>query len=839
MPQNQNPFPFTGLTDKEVVASSAKDGKNLSDAETKGTFWPALKDTITEPMFILLIATAIIYFVLRQYSEGLFMVVAIILVSGISSFQDSRSRKALEALKAFTKGRARLIRNNEVLELSADEVVVGDYVVAEEGALIVADGLVVRDNDFSVNESVLTGESFAVIKHNADAANNKVYQGTLAVSGLAVFKVTAVGHNTQFGKIGKSLEGIEYEKTPLQIQLDKFVRNMAILGGLVFLAIWGVNFFRTHLVLDSFLKGLTLAMSVLPEEIPVAFTSFMALGAWRLMKQGIIIKQTKTVETLGSATVICTDKTGTITENRMQLAEIYIYKTNQVLSPQHWNTPEGIELLSIAMWASEPVPFDPMEVELHRAYGQATKLDAREHHKLVHEYPLSGKPPMMTHVFEDDKGHRIIAAKGAPESVLRYSALSAEEQTKVSTFITEMLNKGYRVLAVAETTFEGNNFKAEQQDYVFNFLGFVAFYDPPKANITSVLKQFYDAGIVVKIITGDNEITTRSIAMQANFAGADRSVNGDELLKMNDEELKIAVQQNNIFTRMFPEAKLRIIRALKEEHNIVAMTGDGVNDAPALKAAHIGIAMGKRGSEPAKQASALILVDDDLAKMVDAIAMGRKIYSNLKKAIQYIISIHMPIMLSVSVPLILNWKFPNIFTPVHIIFLEIVMGPTCSLVYENEPPEKNSMLQPPRALSTNFLQWRELSISIVQGLVITLGTMGIYQYAVWKGFDENHTRALVFTTLVMANIFLTLVNRSFYYSVFTSFTHKNNLLWGMLGTTVVLLGSILYVPWFSRFFRFEALNFMEVSVTVLIGFVSVIWIEGWKWVRRMRASKSS
>lgn len=838
MTETKNPFPYTGLSDAETAASKLKWGTNTAIDSTGNPFWVALKNTFIEPMFLILVATSAIYFVMGKFSEGAFMLAAIVLVSTISFYQDSRSRKALAALKTLTQAKAKVIRNNKVLEMATDEIVVDDLVVTEEGALLPADGEVIHAHDFAVNESVLTGESFSVIKDESDIENNKVFQGTLAVSGLAVFKVTSVGKLTQFGKIGKSLENITEEKTPLQVQIGKFVRNMAIAGVIVFLIIWGVSFYQTRSVLNSLLKGLTLAMSVLPEEIPVAFTTFMALGAWRLAKLGIIVKQTKTVETLGSASVICTDKTGTITQNRMELAAIYVQSTKALLGTQKWETPEAQYLLTIAMWASEPVPFDPMEVALHNTYKDFVSDDKRPLYKLTYEYPLSGKPPMMTHVFEDDKGHRIIACKGAAESVLKYSNLQPAEQLVAMHFAEQMAREGYRVLGVGETTFAGTDFKKEQQGYVFNFLGFVAFYDPPKLNIKEVLDQFYQAGINVKIITGDNAITTAAIAKQAGFIGADKTLNGEELLKMSEEELNAVVGNTNIFTRMFPDAKLRIIKALKEEHQIVAMTGDGVNDAPALKAAHIGIAMGKRGSEIAKQASALILTDDDLGKMVDAIAMGRKIYSNLKKAIRYIISIHIPIILTVAIPLILGWIYPNIFTPVHVIFLELIMGPTCSLVYENEPLEKNSMTQPPRKLTETFLGWREFLVSIIQGVVITLGTLSVYWYAVMNGYNENLTRTMVFTTLVVANILLTLVNRSFYYSIFASMGYKNKLLFAVIIVTALLLTGLLLIPFARNFFGFAPMSLTQLGISVIVGMMAVMWFELYKLaIRRRQTAK--
>lgn len=833
MAEPNKAFPFTGLTDTEVNAARQQWGSNAGPEKDTNTFWPALKSAITEPMFLLLVAASVIYFVLGETSEGVFMLVAIILVSAISLYQDSRSRKALAALKAFTQAKAKVLRNNVLTEIPSAEIVMGDYVVSEEGTLIPADGLVVQANDFSVNESILTGESFSVTKTEEDAANNTVAQGTLVLSGLAVFKVTAIGNATQLGKIGKSIESIAEEKTPLQKQITGFVRNMAIIGAVVFFIMWGINYYHTRLILESLVKVLALAMSILPEEIPVAFTSFMALGAWRLMKLGIIVKQTQTVEALGSASVICTDKTGTITENKMQLASMYVQSTAQVLKPEQHDSEAAQQLLTIAMWASEPVPFDPMETALHNAYTSFTTNDQRPYYKLVHEYPLSGTPPMMTHFFEDEKGKRIVACKGAAESVLRHSTLSPEQQAAAMQVAAQMAAEGYRVLGVGETTFEGNNYKKEQQEYVFTFLGFVAFYDPPKANIAHVLQQFYDAGISVKIITGDNAITTAAIAKQAGFKGADKTLNGEELLKMSDAEIRAVVSSTNIFTRMFPEAKLRIINALKEEQYIVAMTGDGVNDGPALKAAHIGIAMGKRGSEIAKQAAGIILTDDDLGRMVDAIAMGRKIYTNLKKAIQYIISIHIPIILTVALPLILGWAYPNIFTPVHVIFLELIMGPTCSLVYENEPLEPNSMQQPPRIISNSFLQWRELWISIVQGLVITGGTIGIYQYALTQGYNENLTRAMVFTTLVVANMVLTLVNRSFYYSILTAYKYKNILLRIVLAVTAALLACVLYIPFVRSFLKFDFLPATPFAIAAGAGFVSVIWFEVYKLIKRM------
>lgn len=828
-----NNFDIKGLTQAQVLEAREKYGYNRLDYKKENAFWEALKGFAKDPMVILLLVASSIYFISGKTGDGIFLASALVLISGISLYQDSRSRNALEKLKDYTQAKSKVIRNEKIEEINSEDLVVGDSLMIEEGTSISADGIIVHSNDFSANESILTGESFPVSK-DKDQKDNLVFQGTTVASGLAIATVTAIGGETKLGKIGKSLESIEEEKTPLELQISNFVKKMAMIGGVVFLIVWAINYFHTYDIMDSLLKALTLAMSILPEEIPVAFTTFMALGAWRLMKKGIVVKQMKTVETLGSATVICTDKTGTITENKMSLAKLFALKNPAITDAEKALNDNDKELITIAMFASEPIPFDPMEVALHAAYAKDIADDVRPHFKMAHEYPLGGTPPMMTHIFEDNSGKRIIATKGAPEAIIAVCKLSTDEKKQIVDAINALTTEGYRVLAVAEADFKGNDFPKTQQEFSFNFKGIVAFYDPPKKNIHAVLEHFYKAGIAVKIITGDNAETTSSIAQQIGFKGFDKSITGDDLMKLSDENLKKCVKETQIFTRMFPEAKLKIIEALKAQNEIVAMTGDGVNDGPALKAAHIGIAMGKKGTEIAKQAASLILLKDDLSKMVNAVAMGRKIYANLKKAIQFIISIHIPIILTVFIPLALGWIYPNIFSPLHIIFLELVMGPTCSIVYENEPIEKNTMSQNPRPFTDTFFSWKELATSILQGLIITVGTLFTYQYAVYQGFDEAITRTMVFSTLITANIFLTLVNRSFYYSIFTTLQYKNNLVVGVISLTIVLSTLLLYVKPLTKFFGFEQMSGWQLPLSIGVGFLSVIWFEFVKWWNRRK-----
>ena len=824
-----------GLTDEEVLLSRNKFGTNIIVNQEKNQFLKSLFEMVIEPMFLLLLTATSIYFITGDYGNGIFMSAAIVLVSAISLYQESKSRTAIEALKKLSQPKSKVIRNGEIVEIPSEEIVIDDLIQTEEGTYIPADGIILQSNDFSINESILTGESMAVSK-NETSKNNSVFLGTIVTGGLAISKVTAVGNKTELGKIGKSLETIDEEKTPLQIQMGNFVKKMSIVGLVVFGFVWIINYYNSNNVLDSLLKALTLAMSIIPEEIPVAFTTFMALGSWRLMKMGVIAKQTKTVETLGSADVICTDKTGTITENKMSLAQWYTFSDNTIKN-SNINNDIDVELLSLAMWASEPIAFDPMEIALHETYSKLNTIDERPNFKLVHEYPLDGKPPMMTHILENKNGTRIIAAKGAPEALIANSNLSEEETQQVLSAMTKMALEGYRVLGVGSTEFSGTDYPKKQQDFSFTFKGLVAFYDPPKANIKAVFETLHDAGIQVKIVTGDNAETTATIAKQIGFRNAHKILNGDQLMSMDDATLREKVMETTIFTRMFPEAKLKIIKALKENNQIVAMMGDGVNDGPALKSAHIGIAMGKKGTEIAKQAANLILIDDDFSKIIDAIAMGRKIYSNLKKAIQYIISIHIPIILIVFIPLVLGWIYPNIFSPVHVIFLEIIMGPTCSIIYENEPMERNLMLEKPRPITNTFFEFKEITISIIQGIIITIGLLFVYQYCVATNCSESTTRTVVFLTLISSNIFLTLTNRSFYYSILTTLKYKNNLVLMIISATIIMTTCLLFVPLFANFFEFERVSGSQIGLSILVGSVSVLWIEIYKGFKRRKAYK--
>jgi len=818
-----------GLTTEQVTASRLKNGSNTLEMQEDRVFLNVLKEVVLEPMFILLLAACIIYFAVGQYKEGIIMLVSIFIVAGISLFQEYRSKNAVLALKKLSTSTAKVMRNGTAMQIATEEIVVDDLLLLEEGEVVAADGLIVMANDFSLNESILTGESFAVTKVADDIST--VFKGTLVTSGSASIKVTAVGLKTMFGKIGLSLKEITVVKTPLQNQIRSFVRNMVWIGVVAFLVVVGFNYYQSQDLVQSFLQGLTLAMSILPEEIPVAFSTFQALGAFRLLKNNIIVKQPQYVETLGSATVICVDKTGTLTQNKMSIEFLYDFATNQSITVEG-SSSLPLELIEYAMWSSETNPFDPMEKAIHELYQQTAVTDKRKSFTQEHEYPIGGKPPMMTHIFKNANGEIIIAAKGGPEGIMRQSNLSADAVKQIEQQTLAYAKSGFRVLGVGKGSWDKKEWPASQEEFVFEFLGLVAFQDPPKENIIETIQTFRDAGIPVKMITGDYAETAIAIAGQIRLDHNTVVLTGQEVMDLSKDLLQTKVKEVNIYARMFPDAKLKVIEALKANGEVVAMTGDGVNDGPALKAAHIGIAMGQRGSEVAKSAASLILTDDDLAHMTDAVALGRKIYDNLKKAIQYIVSIHIPIILIVTLPLLLAWRFHDIFSPVHVIFLELIMGPTCSIIYENEPMEKGIMLRPPLKTSSSFLSLKQLSISIIQGLMITAGCLGTGYYFMQQGNDDASIRSAIFITLLFSNIFLTLVNRSFTYTVFKTITYKNNLVPLIIGITLVFIAALIYVPFVRNLFMLNSLSLSMLATCMGSALLCTLWIDLLKVIRR-------
>ena len=674
------------------------------------------------------------------------------------------------------------MRAGQLSRLGVEEIVVGVTLWLTEGDTVPADRRLLLANDCSVDEATLTGESVPVEK--SAAGTDDFLTGTTLVSGSAYVRVTAVDENTEFGRLGRSLETVEVEKTPLQKQINRFVMRMAIAGFVAFALVWAVKFARSGDWAASLLLGLT--MAVIPEEIPVAFSSFMALGAAQMVKFGELTKQPQTVESLGSATVICTDKTGTITKEGMKVASLYDPETRVVVS--------AYKVLLYAHLTSELEPFDPMERAIVSAHESTAGGVEDKRASISHEYPLAGTPPMMTHLDALDAG-------------------------------------GFRV---AGCLWSGTDFPREQDDFDWAFLGLLALENPPKPNARRVVDQFGQAGIWVKMITGDSADTARAIDRQVDLSAADRLLTGDEVIALPDETLKSQVKEVNVFARMFPKAKLRMIRAQKDNGEVVAMTGDGVNDGPALKAAHIGVAMGKRGTELARQAASLVLVNDDLGGMVDAIAQGQRIYQNFKRAVGYIVAIHIPIILTVTLPLLLGWRYANLFSPVHIIFFELVMGPICSIAFENEPAEPGLMRQKPRKLNDTFFTARELGFRVLQGLFISGATLGVYYWVMQTGASPEKVRTMTFITLVLSNVWLTLVVRSDRQSVTESIRRPNRVLWYLLGLS--LRFPALFVPAAptgSGFCPFLPLSLEDLGLCLAASLVGVAWVEVYKfWKRR-------
>jgi len=820
---------YSGLSAQEVTESRRVHGQNSTPVSEKHHLLSIIKEIASEPLFILLLITASIYFATSNFRDGFIMVCALFFVAGISLFQERRSRNALKLLKDFSEPLCTVIRDGAEKNILSQEIVTGDIIVLNDGEIISADAMVLEAHDFSVDQSILTGESFAVIKSVDEKADNTVFKGTAVLSGRCIARVTRVGDQTEVGRLGKLIGTIENTKTPLQLQIRTFAGQMVSFGFIAFLGIVLYSYYLNHNWLTSLIRGLTLAMSVLPEEIPVAFSTFMALGAFYLIKRGVITKSPFTVETLGAATTICVDKTGTITQNKMEIACMY-----DVKSKEFWQIGEGspsfVSVLELSMWASEPTPTDPMERSIHEMYGKLAPFDQRKSADLIREYPLSGSLPIMTHSFSLSDGTMITASKGSLEHILRQSKLGEEEKKSILDLAESTTRKGYRVLGVGSASYQQHSNELDHSELRFNFAGFIAFYDPPKENMKLVIENFYKAGIQLKMITGDHGSTAASIASMVGIKNPEKVLTGDEIMVMHDSELEMRVKEVNIFARVFPEAKLRIVRAFMKSGEIVAMTGDGVNDAPALKAAHIGVAMG-RGSAVAHASAGLILPDDNLHWMTEAILLGRKIYTNLRNAFRYIISIHIPVILLVAVPILLAWDVNYIFLPIHVIFLELIMGPTCSIIYENEPAASNIMEQPPRKRNESLFSVSELSVSALQGLIIAVVSLTVCYLSIASGDSSEKVRTITYATLIWCNIFLTLENRSFELPVYKTIRLHNPLMPLILLVSIVVLVLSLYIKPVQELFGFTALTGQEFLQSILWAAAGVFWIDIYKIIK--------
>jgi len=830
-----------GLTTAEVQARLQQFGHNELPGSTSRTTWAIAVEVLREPMFLLLIAAGTIYLLLGDVREAMMLLFFVFVVFGITIYQENKTEHALEALRDLSSPRALVVRNGEKQRIAGRDVVPDDIVLLAEGDRVPADGVLLYAKAFQVDESLLSGESVPVRKQ-AGSVNTPltkpggddlpfVYSGTLVVQGQGIAHVLSTGSNTEIGKIGKSLQSLTTEITPLQRQTRTLVRNLALIGlGLCITVVLIYGLARQDW-LNGVLAGITLAMATLPEEFPVVLTVFMAIGAWRISRQRVLTRRVPAIETLGSATVLCVDKTGTLTQNRMAVKQLFANGQELQLENFPIELPENFHsLVEYSVLASEADPFDPME-KAFKALAQLT-LSGTEHlhqsWKLVHEYALTSKMLAMSHVWKgEESGDFVVAAKGAPEAIADLCHLDNSQLQDLQHSISKMANDGLRVLAIARASFKGDQWPAIQHAFDFEMLGLIGLADPLRDDVPNAINECRSAGIRVSMITGDYPGTARAIGKQAGL-GEISILSGDELDRLSDSELQQRIESYNVFARIVPDQKLRLVNAYKANGEVVAMTGDGVNDAPALKAAHIGVAMGKRGTDVAREASSLVLLEDDFGSIVQAIKLGRRIYDNLQKAMSYILAIHVPIAGLSLVPLMLG--LPQLFWPVHIVFLELIIDPTCSIVFEAEREEDDLMKRKPRNPDSALFGGWTLGFSILQGVVILAVVFTVYVLALRLQLPVDEARALSFVTLVIANIELIFTNRSRSASILKSLVTPNPALWWVVAGALSILLLTTLVPYLAELFHFGSLNLLDILVAIGVVMVSLVFIELMKWL---------
>ena len=831
----------SGLTPAEAAARLARDGANeLASARPRSALAIALS-VIREPMLLFLVACAALYFLLGDREEALLLSGFVFLVIGITFVQERKTERSIEALRDLTAPRALVIRGGAQLRVPGREVVEGDVVVLSEGDRVPADGNVIAAVNLAVDESLLTGESVPVRKAAGEEGaplgppggddTPFVFSGTLVSGGKAYARIVRTGVRTEIGKIGTALRDIEAQDTPLEVEVRALVRRFLAAGAATCAAVILVYGLTRADWLRALLAGLTLAMAMLPEEFPVVLTIFLALGAFRLSKARVLTRRMASVETLGAATVLCVDKTGTLTENRMQVEKLDDARAASLavrgLAPGQ--IPEDFhEVVEYAILASQRDPFDPMEVAI-TALGDRHLAGTEHLHPgwvLQREYPLSRELLAISRVFQSPDGEdHVIAAKGAPEAIFDLCHLDEATTQAAAARVEAMAAEGLRVLGVARARFRPGDLPDGQHDFAFELTGLLGLADPVRAEVPAAIAECREAGIRVVMITGDHLTTARAIA---RAAGLDETavITGPELAEMSEETLAEKIRTVSVFARAVPEQKLRIVSALRAAGEVVAMTGDGVNDAPALKAAHIGVAMGGRGTDVAREAAGLVLVDDDFSSIVGAVRLGRRIFDNLKKAMAYIVAVHVPIAGLSLIPVILKW--PLVLTPVHVAVMEMIIDPACSIVFEAEPADAGVMSRPPRRTTDSLFGGRTLVASAAQGVAVLGASLGAFALAMQNGWGEERGRALAFATVVLSNLGLILVNRSWSQSMLASLRAKNTPFWVLLGGVSAFLALLFAVPFLRRLFAVGAVSATELCACFAAAVLSVAWFDAVK-----------
>lgn len=842
---------YKGLTAEAVRQKQASEGFNeLPSSKPKNVLQIAF-GVIKEPMFLLLVACGSLYLILGDVQEGLMLLGFVFVIMGIEFYQEKKTEKALDALKDLASPRALVIRDGEELRIAGRDVVVGDIVILQEGDRIPADAVVLQGVNLAADESLLTGESVPVRKREWQEGDEEVtpggddlpmvYSGSMVVQGNGIVRVAAIGLNTEIGKIGKALEEVKEEPTKLKKEMGTLVKRLAIIGILLCVLVIVVYTMTRGDLLKGFLAGITLAMAMLPEEFPVVLTIFLALGAWRMSKKAVLTRKPAAIETLGSATVLCTDKTGTLTRNKMTVTSLHNGK--EILKvDSRGQFPESFhEIIEFGILSSQIHPFDPMEKAIANIGENFLKGTEHIHTdwEMAKEYPLSRELLAMSRVFTNTGTQKkVIASKGAPEAIFDLCHLDESTLMKYEKAVAEMASSGLRVLGVAGADISIETLPDEQHDFDFRFLGLIGLSDPIRENVPQAVKECHNAGIRVIMITGDYPVTAMNIASEIGLKNPGLCITGPELSRLSEEELSERIREVNIFARVIPEQKLKIVNALKRNGEIVGMTGDGVNDAPALKASNIGIAMGERGTDVAREASSLVLMDDNFASIVGAIKMGRRIFDNLQKALGYIFAIHVPIAGLSLIPVMFA-DLPLILWPVHIVFLELIIDPACSIIFEAEKEEPGMMNRPPKAIEEPFFGARKILLSCSQGLGILAVTLLIYFAGLRMGYLEKEVRTLTFVSLIASNIAVILSNRSWTSSIFRIIITPNKSVKWVVGGAVMFLVLILTIPFLTDLFQFEKISFTEAVASAFAGFLSITGFEFYKYFSRARRLKTA
>lgn len=829
-----------GLSSEKAKELQELYGKNQLIPKKKESLLSKIFHIMLEPMFLLLIIASIVYFILGEPKDGIIMLIFVAAIISIDVIQEWKTDRTLEALKDLSAPRVTVIRDGVETSIASDDLVPGDLMLVCEGVKISADGVVVKSSDLCVDESSLTGEAEGVWKQTSDAVvsagdywrKDYCYAGTLVTQGSGTILVDKIGRSTEYGKIGSNIDAAPDRPTPLEKQTASLVKTCAIIAGVLCVLVGVITFFNinivstTHKVIHSILAGITLAMAMIPEEFPVILTVFLSMGAWRLAKKSSLVRRLPSVETLGAVSVLCVDKTGTITMNQMTVSNVWA------------NDCSEDNLLEIMGLACELDTYDPMEFAmLNFCDKKGITKDFLTDGKLITEYPFTNNSKMMGHVW-DRSGQTIIAAKGSPEKILTLCQL--DNKKEVEDKILQMASEGLRVIAIASAVVNSNEIPEQMTDCHLNLCGLVGLFDPPRESVSADIAVCNKAGIRVVMITGDNGITASSIARKIGMLNCDHIITGDMIESFTDLELQEHVKDTSIFSRVVPEHKMRIVQALKANNEIVAMTGDGVNDAPALKYADIGIAMGKRGSEVSREAADLVIMDDNFSTIVDTVKDGRRIYDNIRKAIGYVFSIHIPIALASLLAPLLNISSSDLFLlPIHVVLLELVIDPTCSVVLERQPADRDIMNRKPRDTKKKMLNRLIITKSVIQGIVIFLASFGTYYYLIYKDpGDPTLARTMGLVIIIFANLFLVQVNSSDSESAINSIKRlaKDHIMWIINIASFLGVIVMLYTP-LSNFLKLTPLSFHDLLIALSIGFVSVMWYEVVKLFNRISRAK--